>query len=103
MTPAATMLTELNAYAAAQPATAVAAPAAAEEPEADDEPDPDLEPVRAQTDTAALLRELSGLFASSDEGRPPPSAPAPAAPSTRPSAATPSKDDKKKKRGLFGR
>ena len=71
---------------------------------------------RGQTDTAALLRELSGLFASGNEdskpanggngggarrrtavppraARPPPARQAP-----------PRKDDgKKKKRGLFGR
>ena len=52
--------------------------------------------------TGLTWRELSGLFASSDENRPPPSAPAPAAPAPRPAAAPP-KDDRKKKRGLFGR
>ena len=67
---------------------------------------------RGQTDTAALLRELSGLFASGIEDNKPAGgnggAPAnggsgASAPTPPPARAPAAKDDKKKKRGLFGR
>ena len=65
---------------------------------------PDDNGYGAQTDTAALLRELSGLFASGNEDAKPPKPPA-APPGSGPARppAPPAKDDKKKKRGLFGR
>ncbi len=49
---------------------------------------------RSQTDTASLLRELSGLF-STEDSEPPRPAPAPAKPPPPPPP--------KKKKGLFGR
>ncbi len=82
------------------------------EPEPELDLEPELQPVsyapsangEGRADTAALLRELSGLFASGDEPRngngggsanPPPAS----HPAQRPAA----KDEKKKKRGIFGR
>ncbi|MDQ6650312.1 MAG: hypothetical protein M3Z02_09380, partial [Actinomycetota bacterium] len=59
--------------------------------------------VDRQTDTAALLRELSFLGLDDDAGAPGPTAPAPRAPSPRPSSGATSANNSKKRKGLFGR
>ena len=58
----------------------------------DDRPTPLFD--RSMTDTASLLRELSGLFHADDPEPPKPSSPSPRAPAPPP---------QKKKKGLFGR
>ncbi len=62
----------------------------------DERPEPIVD--RSMTDTASLLRELSGLFHSDD---PEPARPAPTAPKPPPPAAK--ANPPKKKKGLFGR
>ena len=114
------MLTQINAEASTAVAQAIreqdAEPAAVET--VANPPGYDVEEhsaPRGQTDTAALLRELSGLFASGNEdskasggeqgGGNAPSTGVPVGRRQPPPARSPAaKDDaKKKKRGLFGR
>ena len=116
------MLTQINAEASTAVAQAIreqdAEPAAIET--VANPPGYDVEEhsaPRGQTDTAALLRELSGLFASGNEdskasgggesggGNAPSNGGSGGASSSPPPARSPAaKDDaKKKKRGLFGR
>ena len=110
---ASSLLTQLNAEASTAVAAAIrheteasyeAVAAEVEQPEPVAASAPEDLGYGAQTDTAALLRELSGLFASGNEdAKPakPPTAPGPSGPPRPPAAGA--KDDKKKKRGLFGR
>ena len=64
----------------------------------DNDDDPYQPYVQNDTDTAALLRELSSLGLDDDPPPPPPTRPANAGPA-RPVATAPAK----KKKGLFGR
>ncbi len=84
---------------ASEPPAPRATPAE-DDPEAgstmDDRPTPIVD--RSMTDTASLLRELSGLFHADD---PEPARPAPTAPKPPPPAAK--ANPPKKKKGLFGR
>ena len=113
------MLTQINAEASSAVAQAIRSQEAEvaeveeEAPPADVADDPNHG--RGQTDTAALLRELSGLFQSGNEDSKPSNGgngsgangsggSAPPSGQAAPARQAPGKDDgKKKKRGLFGR